>query len=475
MNNEQPIAFPRDLEEDWRVAELTEAPVEPAVEIRDEWRTTAQPHAELYVPVGLSSRRIKRKLREPAPDDRQLLLYSVAALRPAKIQPGERLSETGAAETHEQLSALDFTARLDLNEHAGHWARYATFMLEDVPFERAAKIHQSFEKAVAGKDKWTSLALQAYGVYVLHGEHGKELDRIVMLMQNEERFQILARKMIGLNLAQIAYWRDLQTSYRLKRVDRRLETDQDWKIAEPLIPVEYVAGPLPMDDIVDQATGSLISSGLPELTLTHNGQVMHRAMELWRSLERQPPTTNEYADTRAVLVWAGLPGNQFAKLAYWARRLTFDAAQIEWEHAAAAHEQYGAAYQMNGTAWAEHTQRLRGVHLDKDSELEQLLETCIQLVGVPPTGHDLCRRVVAVSMDEAMHWKKLTGFASEVEAALADETSISTLRKQLGTWAIREPSMIRRGDLRFTEEDLTYLAIDTLAQDEPGSAERSNE
>jgi hypothetical protein len=28
--------------------------------------------------------------------------------------------------------------------------------------------------------------------------------------------------------------------------------------------------------------------------------------------------------------------------------------------------------------------------------------------------------------------------------------------------------MIRRGDLRFTEEDLTYLAIDTLVADESG-------
>jgi hypothetical protein len=468
MNNEQPIAFPRDLEEDWRVAELTEAPIEAAIVVRDEWRKSVEPHAELYIPARLASRRLKADLYEPEPDDMQRLLYRVAELRPAKIQPGERLGEIGADETHAQLTALDFTARLDLNEHAGQWARYVTYMLADVPFERAAKIHQNFEQTVSDKSKWTSLALQAYAAYASGETTRRQLERIVMLMQNEPRFEILTRKMIGLNLAQITYWRDLQSTYKVQHVLRRLESDRDRKIVEPLLQLDYVAGTLPMDDIVDSTTGEVIPSGLPELELSTNGQVMRRAMERWKLLEKQPPTTDEYADTRSELVRCGLPGNQFAKLAYWARRFTFDVAQIDWAYAAAAHEQYGITYQMNGNAWSEHTQQLRGIYLEKDGELERLLETCIQLVGVPPTGHDLCRRVVALSMDEAMHWKKLMGFAGEVEAALADQASIDTLRKQLGTWAIREPSMIRRGDLRFTEEDLTYLAIDTLVADESG-------
>lgn len=153
MNNERPISFPTDLEEDWRLAQITEAPIEYVPELLDEWHAVVQPQPELYVPKDLTVQELADDLCEPAPDAMQQLLYTVARLRPANIEPGVRLAEAGASETHHQLTALNHDARLGLNEHAGHWARTITYMLEDVTFARGEKIHQSFLDAVPDKSK----------------------------------------------------------------------------------------------------------------------------------------------------------------------------------------------------------------------------------------------------------------------------------------------------------------------------------
>lgn len=105
------------------------------------------------------------------------------------------------------------------------------------------------------------------------------LERIVRLMANEERFQVLIRKMIGLNLAQIQYWRDLQSTRRVKYIDRRLKLDKDRGIVEPLLQLEYVASTLPLDEIIDEATGELVPSTLPDSEPTTNGIVMLQAID----------------------------------------------------------------------------------------------------------------------------------------------------------------------------------------------------
>ncbi|MGB4761994.1 MAG: hypothetical protein WBP12_01390 [Candidatus Saccharimonas sp.] len=264
MNAEQPIPFPENLDEDWRVSELTEALSEPSPEIPNAIRITAEAVAPLLLPRRFPRR--PRNCLEPEATASQQLLYAVTAERPA--MNGDDLVEINGSDTYYLMDALSYPTKDAHMCMIAHWGRRVGFMLEGVPFRRSGKLHWEFDEDIFSGERYEQLIEWALADYESDAVRREQLREIVAFIAGSEHYQGIARDMIGLSLAQIRLWRDLQAARLTKYIVRRAEHEATDRFKEPSPKIIYDAKPADrfaasqltplLDEIVDPVDGTIL-------------------------------------------------------------------------------------------------------------------------------------------------------------------------------------------------------------------------
>lgn len=264
MNSEQPIPFPDDLNEDWLVAELTEAPEEPSLDVPDSLRHEVSPVAPLVLPQHFAEHR--GAIEEAPRSDLQTLLYAVVSERPAVDKDYNLMF--GEIETYDIMYTLSHDVE-DLTEILmAHWGRRIGYMLAGMPFDKSEKIHWYFDRDIPSADAYHAAIEHALAVYERIPGNSETLQEIIHFASPGTFYRSVLHQMIGVSLAEIQHWH-----YRdeLRKtgdfVVSHVLSEQGEAIHEPSPMVVEKVGPYRHDveeleqlmaEIVDSTTGQII-------------------------------------------------------------------------------------------------------------------------------------------------------------------------------------------------------------------------
>lgn len=475
MNKEQPIAMPSNLEEDWRLAELTEATVEVSPEIRDEWRQVAVPVPELFAPMRLLRR--SSKAPEPALSDMQQTLFAAIAARPKEFDLGS-IEVQDSAYT---LSMLRYNFSDKRLVEMAHWARQVGFMLSGGKSSQAGRILRNYYATLSFGEEWAAAAKEA----VARLDHDEvwqmRLDEITQLIAPIERDQKILREIIALTVAQVEHWQEVQSARRTRNFVARLDREQSTVDPEPSPVIERRATTpyeahdlvqLPIEQIIDIETGALTDPEVVESELSPRGELIYDAMRLWpmmRLIASSDCTAT--TQTRTMMNRIGFQGDERVAEAGWIRHIIFRKAGVRFEHAIDAHQLYTKHHQMPAPKWIYHTVQLRRQLVHQNPDLDKLVDDCMQLAGIPDVSRELCRRMAALSLAELEHWQRLTEFDAYVKATFADEQWLDALRTELHKPEKESPSEINEPGFkiekktivhRYGQSELVELPIDSI-------------
>lgn len=453
MDREQPISLPDDLDEDWRLAQLTEAQKEPTVTVLEEWKQAAIIQPAFVIPAEWPA--LPKDCVEPAPSVTNEWLYAAAALRPGELDP----NRLDVLHTRYVMDMLGYKATDPSSVQLVHWARLVGFDLMGTKFRHSSAALNTFYDSVATRSQWQKTTKRMQARCEQDPSWEGLVSALAAFMANDQKDQIMVQKVIALTIAQVEHWRAIDSVRRTRQFAKRALREIDPNLIEPspiLRAYRYEGADLwhaPMEQLTD-TDGEVIAADVEEPAQSERGVTVHSMILLWNALPLFYENDGRDAKhTRNMMNRIGKPGDSRVLEATWVRRVVLRYMNVHIDQAPDVHYLYSREHKLSGTGWMEHSQALRRELKWGDPELEQLVKDCMELIDLPEECYEFCMRIAALQHNEVCYWRDRTAFARAVKEATEDLDWTDAIQAQCA-----DPS----APIRFVEPQLRdpHMAVD---------------
>ena len=423
--------MPDDLDEDWQLAQLTEAPQEPCLTVLDEWRQEAVIQSAFVVPTEWPA--LPKDCVEPGPTATNEWLYAAIELRPGELD----YEQLDVQHTQYVMNMLGYASTDRPSVQLAHWARLVGFDLMRTKFRHANTALNTFYDSVATPNQWKETTNRMLERCEQDLSWKGLVPELAALIAESEEGQTMVREIIALTIAQIEHWKAIDSVRRTRQFAKRALREVDPLLVErspTLRAYRYEGTELwqaPMGQLID-TTGDIIASEVAEPAQPERGVAVHSMILLWNVL----PLFYEHdgrdaKHTRNMLNRIGKPGDARVLEATWVRRVVMQYMKVHIEQAPEIHYMYSREHKMSAARWMEHSKELRRELKWNDPELERLVRDCMELIDLPEECYEFCMRIAALQQAEVAYWNDKVAFAQAVDKATEESGWVDEIQVRL--------------------------------------------